>query len=169
MKKLGLLICTFILGITLAACGQKQYAGVQLDGDKYAQLMQSKKNIDNLLNALKAFNYREDSTADDIYSAADKVMNENTKGLSAKDKEKLDMQVDNAQHGIKGIVQDAVKNKYAIDGSVASQFHDNFDVIVEGSAKAVTYSNIQKQKVISELDKQLKVESRLNHLGAQHE
>lgn len=169
MKKFWLLVCTCFLGITLAACGQKSYAGVQLDSDKYAQLTEGKQNIAHLLDTLKHFNYRKAGTAEKIYEAADDIMTENTKGLSTADKEKLDIQVDNSAHGVKGIVQDAMKNKYMIDGSVASQFHTNFDVIIDSTAKAVTRSDVQAQKVAAELNKQLKVEAKLNSLGSQHE
>lgn len=169
MKKFWILVSVLIISITLTACGQKTYAGVQLDKDKYTQLMMSKENINHLLATLKGFNYRKEATAEAVYAAADKVMAENTKGLTIKETEQVDIQVDNSPHGIKGIIQDAVKNKYAIDSSVASQFHDNFDVIIEGSAKAVSLSENQKQKLVTQLNKDLKIEQRLNHLGTQHE
>lgn len=169
MKKIGMIICSSLLALLLVACGQKTYAGVQMDNDKYNQLMQGKQNIDDLLNSLKKFNYRKDSSAEKIYQDADSVMNENTKGLSIADKEKLDIKVDNSTHGIKGIVQDAVQNKYSIDGSVASQFHKNFDVIVNSTAKAVTNSDAQAIRIADELNKELNIEKRLYNLGTQHE
>lgn len=169
MKKLWLLGCVILLGVTLAACGQKNYAGVQLDSNKYEQLMTGRNNIDRLLKRLHAFNYKKASSAEKVYEAVDAVMNDNSKGLSTADKEKLDVQLDNATHGIKGIIQAASKNKYAIDPSVASQFHDNFTVITNLTAKAVTNSDVQAQKVSAQLSKNLNIEKRLYNIGAQHQ
>lgn len=168
MKKFWLLVCTLLLGGTLAACGQKNYAGVQLDSGKYEQLMKSNNNIDTLLKRLNTFNYQKNNSANQVYEAVDAVMNDNAKGLTTAEKERLDIQLDNSPHGIKGIIQSAVKNKYAVDPSVASQFHDKFVVIIDATAKAVTYSDTQAQKVSTQIAKELHVEKRLDSLGMQH-
>lgn len=168
MKKFWLVVCTLLLGGTLAACGQKNYAGVQLDSGEYEQLMKNDKNIDTLLTRLNTFNYQKTSSADQVYEAVDAVMNDNAKGLTTAEKERLDIQLDNSPHGIKGIIQSAVKNKYALDPSVASQFHDNFAVIIAATAKAVTNSDTQAQKVSTQLAKNLNVEKRLDSIGTQH-
>ena len=147
MKKICLLLSALILVVILVACGQKTYAGIQINAEKYSQLNKSKKNVKKLIADLNNFDYRNSKTADKIYQDADKIMANNAKGLSTSDKEKLDIVLDNSQHGVKGIIKDAQRKKYNIDGSVASQFHHNFKVIVDISAKAVTNSQIQANKV----------------------
>ncbi|QBO36898.1 hypothetical protein EQG49_10815 [Periweissella cryptocerci] len=169
MKKFVLLLTTACLAFILVACGQKTYAGIQIDNDKYSQLTQSKKNINTLLDTLSKYDYRNSASANAVYRAADKVMSTNARGLDTADKEKLDVVLDNSPHGIKGIIKDATKKQYNVDGSVASQFHNNFQVIIDTTAKAVTHSEVQADKVSSQLNQELNVEKRLYKLGSQNE
>ncbi|MBM7544212.1 regulator of extracellular matrix RemA (YlzA/DUF370 family) [Weissella beninensis] len=169
MKRIGLVLSIITLGVILVACGQKTYAGIQISGDKYTQLNEAKVNIKKLLSDLDDFDYRNTKTADKIYRDADEIMLKNAKGLSTSEKEKLDVALDNSQHGVKGIIKDAQRKKYNIDGSVASQFHHNFKVIVNISAKAVTNSQVQADKVANKLNKDLKIEKQLYNLGSKHE
>lgn len=169
MKKVFLLLATACMAFILVACGQKTYAGIQIDNNKYSQLTQSKKNINALLDALEKYDYRNTPSANAVYRAADKVMSTNARGLDTTDKEKMDVVLDNSTHGIKGIIKDATKREYDIDGSVASQFHNNFQVIIDTTAKAVTHSDVQATKVSEQLDKELNVEKRLYKLGSRNE
>lgn len=171
MKKALIAVFVLLLGFSLAYyfIGGASYAKVTMSRGEYKQIKETKKDISVLLDDLENFNYKKASTMDKIEKDAKKIINLNTNQLSAEDLKKLKNDFYQADFGIVAITKKAQQAKYNLDLSIASQFHDRINSIIELSAANIKQSSAQRQKITEQMQKDLKIDERLYEIGARHE
>lgn len=164
---LGVLIVgLFIAFITLYQ--QPTYAGVSMPKSDYRQLKTSKQNISQLLDDLDHFDYTKPTTMAAVEKTGTKIIKHNSKNLSASDAKAM-RETLYGRNGIISITKNAQKGKYNIDASVASRFHDKFEVLIELSVNAINKSSAQRQRIVDKLNSELNIESSIYHIGIQDE
>ena len=164
------IVATFaVLGllITLAACGQKSYAGVQVSEKKYERVQSENDYIKTLVTALQKFRYDDDKSANTVYKAADKLNQELRPGLSEAQKNQLGVALGDGATGVKGIVKAAVSKQYNFDDEVASQFHANFRIVFDLASFSIGNSVQQRSKIETQMRKDTNADTELYKIGTQ--
>lgn len=153
--------------VTLTACGQKSYAGVQLTPKKYERVQTETDHIETLVTDLQKFRYDDDKSADKVYKMADKLNTELRPGLSESQKNQLGVALGDGPTGVKGIVKSAVDKQYNFDDEVASQFHANFRIVFDMAAYVVGNSSQQRTKIETQMRKDTNADTELYKIGTQ--
>lgn len=166
-KKIAATLAVFGLLITLAACGQKSYGGVQVSEKKAERIQTENTDIKTLVTALQKFRYDDGKSATKVYTAADKLNKELRPGLSEAQKSQLGFALGDGTTGVKGIVKSAVDKEYNFDDEVASQFHANFRIVFDMASFSVGNSAQQRSKIETQMRKDTNADTELYKIGTQ--
>ncbi|KAA8362470.1 molecular chaperone [Leuconostoc carnosum] len=147
---------------------QPKYAGVSMPKTDYRHLEDSRQDINELITALRDFDYTKPKTMVTIEKASDTIVKNNSSNLSGPDAQSLREALYGRQ-GIVTIVQAAKKGHYNIDGSVASRFHNGFNTIITMSVNAINKSSAQRADIVTQMKTDLNIESAIYKIGAKNE
>lgn len=143
---------------------QPKYADVKLSREENQQLVEVKENINQLLTDIEKFKYTQKSF-DKISQQADQLIEVNAKRLDQNQLDQLQDLINRNPDSLMQVLKTAMDNNYQIDDEVGSQFFNIFEQIVSISATSVVTPTAQSNKIATQLQKDLKIESRIIALG----
>ncbi|CAK8053764.1 hypothetical protein [Eupransor demetentiae] len=169
MKKAFLASILIIVSLVVALLFLNQrprFAGVSLSQNEYHHVTKSRKQVDAMLTDFEGFNHSPKQKLAAIKSDADQIWQSNAKQLGVHDQAKLKEALYGNQ-GIVSLAENANKGNYRIDSSIASLLDKDFQVVIIKSTSPLNHSSASREKIIDQLNRQLKAESRLYHLANQ--
>lgn len=143
---------------------QPQYGDVKLSREENQQLTEVKDSIDQLLTDVEKFKYTQKSF-DKISQQADQLISLNTGHLDQSQLDQLQDLINRNPDSLMQVLKTAMDNNYQIDDEVGSQFFNIFEQIVAISATGIVSPTAQSNKIAGQLQKDLKIESRIIALG----
>lgn len=165
-KKIYWLIPFLILGLFLTGCSRnKVYGTVVISSEKYNQVQTDKKYVNQLLKSLEKFDSEKPGTAQNIYSAVNKLNKEASKNMTKQDKKKLRELLITNDKSIKNIIKNAYQNHYGFDddlsGSISTEFYEVIHLIIN----PITKQSANRKKVYNQFIKDTKAQQKLNNVG----
>ncbi|MBU7555971.1 hypothetical protein NVV76_01570 [Pediococcus ethanolidurans] len=165
-KKVYWLIPFLILGLFLTGCSRnKVYGTVVVSSNNYNQIQTNKKYVNQLLKALEKFDSEKPKTAENIYSAVDKLDKEASKNMNSQNKKALrDVLIDNNK-SIKNIIKNAYQNHYGFDDDLSGSISTEFYKAIHLTVKPITKQTANRKKIYNEFIKETKAQQKLNNVG----
>ncbi|AZZ60025.1 hypothetical protein DSM07_01110 [Oenococcus sp. UCMA 16435] len=168
MKKSFWILLSVVIALLVAAFflyPRASFGGVKMSEKQYKQVERSKRNINNVINDLDDYKPSDPKTVTKMKKDVDRLITQNGKNLSTKEFDKLEQAVGDKDGGVLATIEAAQKGKYLIDGDIASTLHSKFSVIVKESARSAVDSDSQAEKIATQIQKDLSIDSRLYKLG----
>jgi len=165
-KKIYWLIPFLILGLFLTGCSRnKVYGTVVISSEKYNQVQTDKKYVNQLLKSLEKFDSEKPGTAQNIYSAVNKLNKEASKNMTKQDKKKLRELLITNDKSIKNIIKNAYQNHYGFDDDLSGSISTEFYKVIHLIINPITKQSANRKKVYNQFIKDTKAQQKLNNVG----
>jgi hypothetical protein len=144
---------------------KQSYGGLGVSDKQYKKILQSKSNINSVLNALNNFNPKNEKSYKNVKKSINHLIVQNGKNLTSSEFNILKKSA-GSPDGLLGTIEDAYTKKYILDDEVSSSFHEKFKNIVEQSAAGITESHSQARLIANQIEKDLNIDSRIYKIGS---
>lgn len=166
LKNVSIFLMLIVTLVSLSACSQHSYGNVEVSTKEFNRIKTEKRDISALITDLQRFKYDDKETYNHVVNDVNKLNNELKPGLNNNQRNQLDKALGDNPTGIIGIVKNAVANKYNFDDEVASQFHANFRIILDLTAYPLGNSAEQRNKIETQIRKDINLDSELYKIGS---